>query len=135
MLGCPPVCPSFCSQFTSTLAFKSTAFMNLKFHMQHDQTAGHQTCKSQPGREFKMVASSKKSKTITINFFSRMDLFSETTEPMVLKFHLQQDQTLGLQNDKIQGDRESKMATNAKNSKTNISIFFPRMAWYIWLKH
>ena len=41
-------------------------------------------------------------------------------------------QTLGLQNDKIQGVRESKMATNAKNSKTNKINFFSRMAWYIW---
>ena len=46
--------------------------MNLKFHMQHDQTAGLQTCKSQPGRESKMAANTKNSKTIKINFFSRM---------------------------------------------------------------
>ena len=46
--------------------------MNLKFHMQHDQTAGFQTYKSQPGRESKMAAITKNSKTIKINFFSRM---------------------------------------------------------------
>ena len=34
---------------------------------------------------------------------------------MALKFHMQHDQTLGLQNDKIQGRRESRMAANAKN--------------------
>ena len=46
--------------------------MNLKFHVQHDQTAGLQTCKSQPGRESKMAPDTKNSKTIKINFFSRM---------------------------------------------------------------
>ena len=44
--------------------------MNLKFHMQHDQTTGLQTCKSQPGRESKMTADTENSKTIKINFFS-----------------------------------------------------------------
>ena len=43
--------------------------MNLKFHMQHDQTAGLQTYKSQLGRESKMAADTKNSKTIKINFF------------------------------------------------------------------
>ena len=33
---------------------ETTASMNLKFHMQHDQTAGLQTCKSQLGRESKI---------------------------------------------------------------------------------
>ena len=46
--------------------------MNLKFHMQHDLTAGLQTCKSQPGRESKVAADTKNGKTIKINFFSRM---------------------------------------------------------------
>ena len=31
------------------------------------------------------------------------DLFSETTAPMVLKFHMQDDKALGLQNDKNSG--------------------------------
>ena len=52
---------------------------------------------------------------------------------MVLKFHMQHDQTLGLQNDKIPLGRESKMAANAKSSKTNKINFFSRMAWHIWL--
>ena len=52
---------------------------------------------------------------------------------MVLKFHMQHDQTLGLKNDKIPLGRESKMAANAKNSKTNEINVFSRMAWYIWL--
>ena len=52
---------------------------------------------------------------------------------MVLKFHMQHDQTQRLQNDKIQGGRESRMAANAKNSKNNKIIFFSRMACYIWL--
>ena len=44
---------------------------------------------------------------------------------MVLKFHMQHDQTLRLQNDKIPLGRESKMAANAKNSKTDkINFFF-----------
>ena len=52
---------------------------------------------------------------------------------MVLKFHMQYDQTLGLQNDKIPLGREPKMAGSAKNSKTNKINLFSRMAWYIWL--
>ena len=48
---------------------------------------------------------------------------------MVLKFHVQHDQTLGLQNDKIQYGKESKMAANAKNSKTKKSNFSPE--WYV----
>ena len=43
---------------------------------------------------------------------------------MVLKFHMQHDQTLGLQNDKIPLGRESKLAANAKDSKTNKIKFF-----------
>ena len=43
--------------------------MNLKFHMQHDQTAGLQTCKSQPGQESKTAANIKNSKTIKVIFF------------------------------------------------------------------
>ena len=38
--------------------------MNLKFHMQHDQAAGLQTCESQPGRESKKAADTKNSKII-----------------------------------------------------------------------
>ena len=33
---------------------ETAASMNLKFHMQHDQTARLQTCKSQSGRESRM---------------------------------------------------------------------------------
>ena len=40
--------------------------------MQHDQTAGLQTCKCQPGQESKMASSTKISKTIKINLFSQM---------------------------------------------------------------
>ena len=39
--------------------------MNFKFHMQHDQTAGPQTCKGQPGRESKMAADTKIAKSLT----------------------------------------------------------------------
>ena len=60
-------------------------------------------------------------------------LFSETTALMVLKFHMQHDQTLGLQNDKIPPGREAKMTASAKNSKINKINFFSRMAWYIRL--
>ena len=38
---------------------------------------------------------------------------------MVLKLHMQHDKAAGLQNDKIQAGRESKMATVAKNSETS----------------
>ena len=43
---------------------------------------------------------------------------------MVLKFHMQHDQTLGLQNDKIPLSREPQMAANAKIAKPIKSIFF-----------
>ena len=46
--------------------------MSLKFHTQHDQTAGLQTCKSQPGRESKMAVHTKDSKTIKITFISEI---------------------------------------------------------------
>ena len=42
--------------------------------------------------------------------------FSETTAPMILKFHMQHDQTAGLQKNKIQAAWESNMATVANNS-------------------
>ena len=42
---------------------------------------------------------------------------------MVLKFYVQHDQTLGFNNDKIQGGQGSKMAASAKNSKTNKITF------------
>ena len=44
------------------------------------------------------------------------DCLFKTIAPMVLKFHMQYDKAAGLQNDKIQAGRESKMATVAKNS-------------------
>ena len=56
--------------------------------------------------------------------------FSETTAPMILKFHVWYDLTFGLKHEKIQSGRESKMAVSAKNSKTNEINFFSRMAWY-----
>ena len=40
--------------------------MNLKFHMQHDQTPRHQNNKIKSGGEFKMAAVTKNSKTIKI---------------------------------------------------------------------
>ena len=39
---------------------------------------------------------------------SSNDVFSKTTAPMVLKFHMQHDEAAGLQNDEIQPCRESK---------------------------
>ena len=56
---------------------------------------------------------------------------------MVLKFHMQHDQTLGLQNDKILLGQESKLAANGKNSKTYNINFFPEwhgiFGWYfVW---
>ena len=44
------------------------------------------------------------------------DLFSETTASMILKFHMQHDKAAGLQKNKIEAARESKMAADAKNS-------------------
>ena len=49
---------------------------------------------------------------------------------MVLKFHMQHDQTAGLQNDRIQLSRESKTATMAKISKTNI-LFIQKHLVYL----
>ena len=46
--------------------------MNLKFHMQYDRTPRLQNNKIQSGREFKMAAITKNSKTIKIVIFSRM---------------------------------------------------------------
>ena len=42
--------------------------MSLKCHMQHDQTAGLQTCKCQPGGESKVAADTKNSKIINQHF-------------------------------------------------------------------
>ena len=61
-------------------------------------------------------------------------MFSEITAPMVLKFRMQHDQTAGLQSDKIQPGKESKMAFVTKNSKTNKINLFSRTVWCIWLK-
>ena len=44
------------------------------------------------------------------------DLFSETTAPMILKFHMQHDKAAGLQKNIIQAARESNMVAVAKNS-------------------
>ena len=67
-----------------TFFSKTTISMVLKFYMQHDQTAGLQTCKIQPGREFKVAADTKNSKTIKIIFFFiRMDLY------MSIKFYME----------------------------------------------
>ena len=44
---------------------------------------------------------------------------------MVIKFHMQHDQTAGLQNDKIQSGQESKMATATENNKINKLAFSP----------
>ena len=46
------------------------------------------------------------------------DLFSKTTAPMILKFHMQHDKAAGLQKSKIQAAWESNMAAFAKNSST-----------------
>ena len=49
---------------------------------------------------------------------------------MVLKFHKQHGQTAELEKDKIQPCGESRMAVNAKNSKTNKINLFSSVAWY-----
>ena len=74
--------------------------MNLKFHIQHDQTPRLQNSKNESGREFKMAAVTKNSKTNKIVIFSRKVnlnyLFSETTAPMIVKFQMQHDKAAGL---------------------------------------
>ena len=40
---------------------------------------------------------------------------------MALKFHMQHDQSVGHENDKIQPGQDSKMAADAKDCKTNKS--------------
>ena len=55
------------------------------------------------------------------------DLFSKSTAPMVLKFHMQHDKVVGLQNDEVQP-----LVLNI--AKPLISTFFSRTTWYIWLK-
>ena len=45
-----------------------------------------------------------------------MTVFSETTVPMILKFHMQHEKATGLQKNKILAARESNMAAVAKNS-------------------
>ena len=44
------------------------------------------------------------------------DLFSKTTSPIILKFHMQHDKAAGLQKNKIQAAGESNMATVDKSS-------------------
>ena len=44
------------------------------------------------------------------------DLFSETTAPMIHKFHMQHDKGAELQKNKIQAARESNITAVAKNS-------------------
>ena len=46
---------------------------------------------------------------------------------------MQHDLTTEIQNNKMQGGKESKLAASAKNSKTNKINFFSSRAWYIWL--
>ena len=50
---------------------------------------------------------------------------SETTAPMVLKFHMQHDEAAGLQNDDILPGRGSKMAAVAKIAIPIKSTFSP----------
>lgn len=53
---------------------------------------------------------------------------------MVLKFHIQHDQTAGLPNDNIQLDRAPKMAAVSGNINPNKITFCSRTTWCIWLK-
>ena len=62
------------------------------------------------------------------------NFFSEINLSVVLKFHMQHDQTSGLKNTKIQSGQESKIAADTKNSRTNKINFFFRTSWYILLK-
>ena len=59
--------------------------------------------------------------------------FYKSTEPTVLKFHMEHDLAPGSQNCKIGSGRISKMAADTKNSKNNKINFFSRTAGYFWL--
>ena len=56
--------------------------------------------------------------------------FYETPGPIVLKFHMEYDQTAGFQTYKIGLGRGAKVASITKNNKIN---FFFKTTWYIWL--
>ena len=60
-------------------------------------------------------------------------LFSKTTEAIVVKFHLKYDQTPGFQNYKFGLGQESKMAAVTKNIKTIKINFFSGTIKYNWL--
>ena len=53
------------------------------------------------------------------------DLFSETTAPMVLNFHMQHDKAAGLQNDQIPAGWESRWLLLLKIAKPLKSNFLP----------
>ena len=59
--------------------------------------------------------------------------FSKTIAPIVVKFHMKHDQTLGSQKYKIWSGRISKMAAVTKNSKNNNINFCSRTTGYFWL--
>ena len=60
-------------------------------------------------------------------------LFSKTTEAIVVKFHLKYDQTPGFQNYEFGIGQEFKMAAVTKNSKTIKINFFSGTIRYNWL--
>ena len=60
-------------------------------------------------------------------------LFSKTTEAIVVKFHLKYDQTPGFQNYEFGLGQESKMADVTKNSKTIKINSFSGTIRYNWL--
>ena len=72
--------------------------------------------------------------TSTLAFKSIQMTYSETTAPMVLKFHLQHGKAAGLQNDKFNLVGNQKWPLLLKIAKPLKSIFFSRTTWYIWLK-
>ena len=59
--------------------------------------------------------------------------FYETTQPTVLKFHMELVLTPMSRNYEIETDRISKMAAVTKNSKDIKINFFSRTTGYIWL--
>ena len=52
--------------------------MDLKFHMQHDQIAGLQTDKTQPGLESKMTSLTKNSKARIFLFSGSREISGQT---------------------------------------------------------
>ena len=68
--------------------------------------------------EFENFTSTLVKFTSSLHLSHSNDFFSETTAPMVIKFHMQHNKAAGLQNDEIQASRESKWLLLLKIART-----------------